>query len=168
VARDAQRGAGTPGPSFPLTGRRMLASLGCALLAAVAVGIVVMHGGGSGTAEAAATRVNVPACASASKGIPPPPDVPAAVLPPDTVVTSVEHPRSGMTLVTGVVASPFRSAVEFFLTKLPAAGYVNTTGDAEMDEAESFFRGAALSGKWKVNGILGCPNAVTLALYVKS
>jgi hypothetical protein len=146
----------------------MLASLCCALLAAVAVGIVVTHGGGNGAAEAAATRVNAPACASAPKGIPPPPEIPAAVLPPDTVVISVEHPRTGMTLLTGVIASPFRSAVEFFVAKMPAAGYVNTTGDAEMDEAESFFRGAALSGKWKVNGILGCPDAVTLALFVRT
>ena len=69
-------------------------------------------------------------------------------------------------MVSGVVASPFRSAVEFFVTELPAAGYVNTAGDAEMDEAESFFQGASLTGKWKVNGILGCPDAVRLALLV--
>ena len=62
--------------------------------------------------------------------------------------------------------SPFRTAVEFFVTKLPAAGYLNTTGDAEMDEAESFFRGAAVQGKWKVNGILGCNEAVRLTLFV--
>ena len=81
-------------------------------------------------------------------------------------VTAVKHPRAGMILVQGVVASPFRSAVEFFVVKLPAAGYLNTTGDAEMDEAESFFQGSGVPGKWKVNGILGCPEAVRLALIV--
>jgi hypothetical protein len=155
VARNAQ---------FLLTGRRMLATLGCALIAAVATGIVVLHGGGNGTAEAA--EVTAPSCASAEQGVAPPAEVPAAVLPPGTIVTSVQRPRAGTTLVTAVVASPFRSAVEFFVVELPAAGYVNTTGDAEMDEAESSFRGASLHGKWKVNGILGCPDAVRLALLV--
>jgi hypothetical protein len=164
VARNAQRGATTPGPSPLLTGRRMLASLGCALVAAGAVGIVVLHGGGNQTAAAA--RVAAPPCASAERTTAPPAEIPAAVLPPGTVLTSVSHPRAGMTMVNGVVASPFRSTVEFFVTKLPAAGYLNTRGDAEMDEAESFFRGAALQGKWKVNGILGCPDAVLLTLLV--
>ena len=54
------------------------------------------------------------------------------------------------------------------MTKLPAAGYVNTTGDAEMDEAESFFQGARVLGKWRVNGILGCPDAVRLTLFVSA
>jgi hypothetical protein len=164
VARNAQRGAASPGPSLLLSGRRMLASLGCALVAAGAVTIVVLHGGGNGTAEAA--RVAAPACAAVERGIAPPPEIPAAVLPPGTVVTSVGHPRKGMTLVSGVVPSPFQSAVGFFIEDLPAAGYVNTAGDAEMDEAESFFQGAAVRGKWKVNGILGCAEAVRLTLLV--
>jgi hypothetical protein len=166
VARNAQRGVGSPGSSLLLSGRRMLAAFGCALIASGATGIVVLHGGGNGTAEAA--RVAAPACASAGKGVAPPSEVPAAVLPPGTIVTSVRHPQSGTTIVSGVVASPFRSAVEFFVTKLPAAGYVNTTGDAEMDEAESYFQGADVLGKWKVNGILGCPDAVRLVLFVRT
>lgn len=165
MARNAQRGATSPGPSSPLTGRRMLAALCCAVLAAGVAGIVLLHGGGNGNAEAA-TRVAAPECASVERGIAPPPEIPAAVLPPGTVVTEVKRPQAGMTLVNGVVSSSFRSAVEFFVTKLPAAGYLNTTGDAEMDEAESFFRGAAVQGKWKVNGILGCNEAVRLTLFV--
>jgi hypothetical protein len=167
VARDVQRGAGSSGPLSPYLGRRMLAALCCALLAAVAVGIVVKHGGGNGAAEAAATQARTPACASAPKGVTPPPEIPAAVLPPGTVITSVDHPRSGITLVSGVVPLQFRSAVEFFVTELPPAGFRNTVGDAEMDEAESFFDGPGVTGKWKVNGILACPDAVTLALYVE-
>ena len=87
MARNAQRGAVSPGPSLLLSGRRMLASLGCALIAVGAVTIVVLHGGGNGTAEAA--RVAAPACAAVERGISPPPEIPAAVLPPGTVVTSV-------------------------------------------------------------------------------
>jgi len=73
-----------------------------------------------------------------------------------------------MTLVQGVVSSPFRSVVEFYVRQLPAAGFVNTAGDAEMDEAESLFVGAGVRGTWKVNGIAMCPGAAKLALYVKS
>jgi hypothetical protein len=142
----------------------MIASLGCMLIAAGAATVVVLHGGGNGTAEAA--RVAAPACAAVERGIAPPPEIPAAVLPPGTVVTSVSRPQKGMTLVNGVVASHFRSAVEFFVSDLPGAGYVNTTGDAEMDEAESFFQGATIRGKWRVNGILGCSDAVRLTLFV--
>lgn len=162
----AQGGVASRGPSFLFSGRRLLAGLGCALIAAGPVGVVVAHGGGSATAKAAPAAA--PACASVGRGTARPSQVPAAVLPPGTTVTSVRHPRVGMTLVTGVVATPFRSAVEFYVTKLPAAGYINTTGDAEMDEAESFFRGAEVVGKWKVNGILGCPEAVRLALFVRT
>jgi hypothetical protein len=163
VARTAQRGI----PSLPSIGRRTLAAVCCIPLAAAALSLVAAHGGGNGSAEAAATRISAPACASVERGTTaPPPEISAAVLPPETVITSVKHPRPGMTLVYGVVSAPFRSAVEFYVTKLPAAGYVNTVGDAEMDEAESLFVGAGMHGKWKVHGIPLCANAVKLALYV--
>ena len=154
---------------LPSMGRRMLASACCIPLAAAAVGLVAVRGGGNGNAEAAATRVSAPACASVERGTTaPPPEISAAVLPPETVINSVKHPHPGMTLVNGVVAAPFRSAVEFYVVKLPSAGYVNTVGDAEMGEAESFFVGAGVRGKWKINGIPLCANAVKLALYVKT
>ena len=146
----------------------MLASACCIPLAAAAVVIVAVHGGGSGNAEAAAPRVTAPACASAKRGVAPPPEISAAVLPPETVITAVTHPQHGMTLVSGVVARPFRSAVEFYVTSLPAAGFMNTAGDAEMDEAESLFTGPGVHGKWKVHGIPMCADAVRLALYVKT
>ena len=146
----------------------MLAAACCIPLAAAAVGFVAVRGGGNGNAEAAATRVSAPACASVERGTTAPPQISAAVLPPETVITSVKHPRPGMTLVNGVVAAPFTSAVRFFVTKLPEAGYVNTMGDAEMGEAESFFVGAGVRGKWKLNGIPLCADAVRLALYVKT
>ena len=147
----------------------MLATVCCLPLAAAVVGLVAVHGGGKGDAEAAAPRVSAPACASEERGpTAPPPEISAAVLPPGTVITSVSRPRAGMTLVQGVVSSPFRSVVEFYVRQLPAAGFVNTAGDAEMDEAESLFVGAGVRGKWKVNGIAMCPGAAKLALYVKT
>ena len=149
----------------PPSGRRVIAGLCCAALAAVAVGVAAAQSGKS-DGRASSSPPSGPACAQAGKAIARPAEVPAAVVPPQTTLTSVTHPRGGTTLVTGVVPLQFRSAVEFFVTKLPAAGFRNTTGDAEMDEAESFFVGPGVRGKWKVNGILACQDAVTLALFV--
>lgn len=165
MARIASSGAGLPGPRSPV-GRRVIAGLCCAALAAVAVGVAAGQSGKS-DGRASSSPPSSPACAHAGKAIARPSEVPAAVVPPQTTLTSVAHPRSGTTLVTGIVPLQFRSAVEFFVAKLPAAGFRNTVGDAEMDEAESVFEGADLRGKWKVNGILGCPDAVTLALLVE-
>jgi hypothetical protein len=143
--------------------RRSIAAIACTAVAAVAVGVAAGQGGG-GASVAATPRV--PACTHAGKAVSRPSAIPAAVLPPQTILTSVRR-RHGLTVVSGVVQLTFQDAVRFFITGLPAAGYVNGLGDAEMDEAESFFTGSALHGKWKVNGIANCPNAVVLTLYVK-
>lgn len=143
--------------------RRSIAAIACTTVAAVAVGVAAGQGGGG--ASVAATP-QVPACTHAGKAVGRPSAIPAAVFPPQTILTSVRR-RHGLTVVSGVVPLTLHDAVRFFVTGLPAAGYVNGLGDAEMDEAESFFTGAGLHGKWKVNGIPGCPNAVTLSLYVR-
>jgi hypothetical protein len=61
--------------------------------------------------------------------------LPAGLLPPRTELTSSKR-VGGRAVVTGVIPRDFRSAVAFFLRTLPAAGYRNLSGDAEMDEAE--------------------------------
>ena len=142
--------------------RRSIAAAACTAVAAVAVGVAAGQGGGASDAVAAASA---PACAHASKPIGRPNEIPAALLPPRTVLTGARR-QHGLTFVSGVVPLTFQEAVRFFFTTLPAAGYVNGLGDAEMDEAESFFTGSALHGKWKVNGIPNCPNAVLLSLLV--
>jgi hypothetical protein len=160
----ARKGAG---PSGPRLRRRVIAALSCATLGIIGVGVAAGQSGKSNSRDSS-TPLSTPACAHVGKAIARPSEVPAAVVPPETTLVSVSHPVDGMTLVTGVVPLQFRSAVEFFVTKLPAAGFRNTVGDAEMDEAESRFAGPGMTGKWKVNGLLGCPDAVTLALYIKS
>lgn len=60
----------------------------------------------------------------------------------------------------------FKEAAAFFQSKLPAAGYEILEGDAEMDEAEATFAGRGFRGKWKINGILNCPEAVRLTLAI--
>ena len=85
---------------------------------------------------------------------------------PKTALTSSTQVGPGRTLVVGVIPREFRRAVEFYVTALPAAGYVNGKGDAEMDEAEAAFAGKSLTGKWKVNAIPSCLDAAALALLV--
>jgi hypothetical protein len=147
--------------------RRAFASLCCAAIAAAAVGLAAARGGSNNKPRGGAVRQAATACAKAGKPVDRPAAVPANLLPPGTVLTSRKDLGDGRTLVGGIVPSDFRSAVLFFVTKLPAAGYVNGAGDAEMDEAEALFTGDGVSGKWKVNGILNCPGAVTLAVFVK-
>jgi hypothetical protein len=71
------------------------------------------------------------------------------------------------TLVTGVIPLEFLTAVAFYVSELPRRGYQLGGGDAEMSEAEALFLGAMVRGKWKVNGIPNCPNAVLLSLLVR-
>jgi hypothetical protein len=159
------REAGSGRPPRPLRmGRRGLSLLCCGALAVTAVGVAAGRGGPS---EKTAALTSSPVCANVGKGVDRPAAVPANLLPSGTVLSSSKDLGDGRTLVGGIVPSDFRTAVLFFVTKLPAAGYVNGAGDAEMDEAEALFTGDGVSGKWKVNGILNCPGAVTLALFVK-
>jgi hypothetical protein len=146
----------------PLLNRRSIAAIACTAVAAIAVGVAAGQGGGAADTATA----QAPACAKAGRTVVRPTAIPANVLPPRAILTSVRQYR-GVTSASGVAALTFQEAVRFFLTGLPSAGYVNGLGDAEMDEAESFFTGADLHGKWKVNGIAGCPNAVTVSLFVK-
>jgi hypothetical protein len=166
VIPSARRGAGTSGPPNRF-GRRALAGLCCGLLAAVAIGVAAGQNGVGSATRASAVAPNAPACANPGQTVERPTAVPANLLPAGTVLTSSENLGDGRTLVGGVVSKDFRAAVQFFVTELPKAGYVIGAGDAEMDEAEALFTGDGASGKWKVNGILNCPGAVTLALFVK-
>ena len=164
IGKNRTRGGGGA-HGLRVLGRRGVSGVSLALLAAVALGIAAGTDGhafrGAGPARTAAS-----ACASVQGQVARPAAVPAAVLPPETVLGSVERMDPGITIVRGVVGQSFQDAVDFFV-RLPAAGYRLSDGDAEATEAESRFAGRGLSGKWKVNGIVGCPGAVRLALYVK-
>jgi hypothetical protein len=134
-------------------------------LALGAVGIAAGQSGSGKGQKAEAPQAVSSVCGRTGKAVARPDALPAALLPTGTVLTSSKR-AGGRTVVGGVIPGDFRSAVAFFVQKLPTAGYRNIAGDAEMDEAEAFFAGDGLRGKWKVNGILGCSEAVTLALYV--
>jgi hypothetical protein len=108
----------------------------------------------------------IPRCAAGGSVIPPPPELPEDLpLPSGTVFTSM-HVDVGTIVLSGVVPLDLRGAATFFIEELPAAGYELGEGDAEQGEAESVFAGHGYRGRWRVNGILDCPNAVTLTLAI--
>jgi hypothetical protein len=147
--------------------RNRLGGIGVGMaLAAGALGC----GGGDGDSSSPPSddaAPSVPACAKAGSTIPRPPDLPADFpLPPGTVITSSQNPHPGQLLIGGVIPADLRGAAVFFSDELPARGYELGLGDSEQGEAEAPFSGHGFRGKWKVNGILNCPSAVTLTLVL--
>jgi hypothetical protein len=144
---------------------------GVGVCLALAAGALGGCGGGDGDSSPPrsdnAAPPAVPACAKAGSTIPRPPDLPADFpLPPGTVITSSQNPHPGQLLIGGVIPADLRGAAVFFSDELPARGYELGLGDSEQGEAEAPFSGHGLRGKWKVNGILNCPSAVTLTLVL--
>ena len=133
-------------------------------IAVVVIGIAAGRDGGEGSSKM--TTFAGPQCAGVRELVDRPDAVPADLLPPGTALTSRINLPQDRTLVTGVIPLEFRTAVDFYVMKLPAAGYQLGAGDAEQAEAEALFLGKSVRGKWKVNGILNCPDAVTLTLLV--
>jgi len=141
---------------------RILQSLLTAVLAAVICGC-----GGSKTPTVSTPTNGLPPCAQAGPAVSLPSEFPTDLsLPPGTIITSSQRSEKGVIIVGGLIPMEFKNTVTFFQNKLPAAGYQLLKGDAEMDEAESSFAGHGFQGKWKVNGILNCPGAVTLTIAV--
>jgi hypothetical protein len=125
--------------------------------------------GGDGDDDRQVTETHaegIPACARAGSPISRPDGLPAELLPPGTVLTS-EDSNSDQIEVRGYIPTTLQQAAKFFAEDLPRRGYRLGEGDSEQDEAEAAFSGKGVSGKWKVNGILNCPNAVTLRLRVE-
>lgn len=86
-------------------------------------------------------------------------------LPPGTRFTSAED--GGKTInaearLTGTI----RGTAQFFLNRLPKAGYDVGEGDSEEHEVESHFTGHGFDGFFKANTIGGCPGKLTLALVL--
>lgn len=135
-----------------------------AAFAVVAIGIAAGRGGEGGASKM--TTFAGPQCAGVRQSVDRPDSVPADLLPRGTALTSRMNLPKDRTLVTGVIPLEFRTAVDFYVMKLPAAGYQLGAGDAEQGEAEALFLGESVRGKWKVNAMLNCPDAVTLTLLV--
>jgi hypothetical protein len=141
-----------------------------AVSVAVAAAILGGCGGDDGNSSSVSADQKapaIPACAKAGKAVPRPKDLPADFpLPPGTVIASSQSPHTGQLLIRGIVPADLQDAATFFTDELPDRGYQLGLFDSEQGEAESPFSGHGFRGKWKVNGILNCPNAVTLTLVL--
>jgi hypothetical protein len=130
-------------------------------------GLLVPVGCGGGNGSSAGDSAVIPACAKTGKRVTRPDELPSDLpLPPGTVITSSATPYPGQILIGGVIPFDIQKAAKFFVDELPRAGYQLGRGDSEQGEAEAPFTGRGVRGKWRVNGILDCPNAVTLTLVV--
>jgi hypothetical protein len=151
-------GRRSPASHLPMTLRHSRTIL------AAGIGLFLAGCGGS---DKAATSAAVPPCAKVGRTVSLPQDFPDELpIPAGTAFTVSEPLDSGTIRVGGVVPQPFSEVVAFFQKELPASGFALGEGDAEQDEAEAAFSGHGYEGKWKINGILNCPNAVTLALVL--
>jgi len=126
---------------------------------------VLISGCGGSQGPPLSPVASLPACAKAGSAVTLPPDFPRSFpLPPGTVVTLSQPTDKGAIFISGFIPLNFKEAIAFWQSKLPAAGYQPLEGDAEMDEAESIFAGEGFRGKWKINGLLNCPGAVSFAV----
>jgi hypothetical protein len=91
---------------------------------------------------------------------------PGFPLPPGTVVTASSAPHAGQLVLAGLVPADLQDAASFFDDALRAGGYRQGLGDSESNEAEAPFTGHGFRGKWRVNSIVGCPEAVSLTLVL--
>jgi hypothetical protein len=139
----------------------------CQRLLALVLVSAICACGGSKQRSASMPANNLPPCAKAGPAASLPAEFPNGFpIPPGTVITSSQRSDKGVIVVGGLSPVDFKTAVVFFQSKLPVAGYQLLKGDAEMDEAESSFSGQGVEGKWKVQGILNCSGAVALTIAV--
>ena len=81
-------------------------------------------------------------------------------------MTASSAPHAGQLVLAGLVPADLQDAASFFDDSLRAGGYRQGLGDSESNEAEAPFTGHGFRGKWKVNSIAGCPEAVSLTLVL--
>jgi hypothetical protein len=137
------------------------------VLLAVLVALAPGCGGGDSPAvTVTGPPPELPACARAKAVAKPPGLPPSFPLPPGTIVTASSEPHTGQLVLGGLVPADLQDAASFFNESLPANGYRQGLGDSESNEAEAPFTGNGFRGKWKVNSIVGCPEAVSLTLVL--
>jgi hypothetical protein len=91
-------------------------------------------------------------------------------LPPSLTMTSVVR-GAAHTTVVGFARHRFVAEATFFRHALPAAGFEETSSDAEFGlEAEARFTSPFAAGRWRVNSIPGCSawSVVTLEFSTRT
>jgi hypothetical protein len=146
----------------------MLERLAITTVAVFALAALAAGCGGSSEPPDTSARPppKLPACVT-GKAVAPPAGLPADFpLPPGTVVTASSEPHTGQLVLAGLIPADLQDAASFFNDSLRVSGYRQGLGDSESNEAEAPFTGNGFRGKWKVNSIAGCPQAVSLTLVL--
>lgn len=155
----------TESPSWHRTLRRTV------LLVACVTGCATPSSRSAAESPAAASTTAapgaLPGCAGVTTTIERPADFPARLpLPPGTVIASEERRSGGRIILHTFVPSDIRAVAVFFERELPAAGYRQSGGESESDEAEANFEDASLKGRWRARSIDQCPGAISLDVLV--
>ncbi|MFL5348369.1 MAG: hypothetical protein ACJ8AT_26535 [Hyalangium sp.] len=142
-----------------------------ALLVACVTGCAAPSARSAAESPAAASKSSapgtLPGCAGASTRIERPADFPARFpLPPGAVIASEERRSGGRIILHTFVPSGIRDVAVFFDKALPEAGYRQSGGESESDEAEANFEDSSLKGRWRARSIDQCPGAVSLDVLV--
>jgi hypothetical protein len=130
--------------------------------AAIAASLAVGSRALGQTSRAAA----LPACAHAGRALALPPGLARFPLPAGSVVDR-RVSKYGYTIFTGHVPGAINPVRDFFVYRLPPAGYRLGQGDSEAGEAEAAYSGHGVHGRYKVRQLAGCPGALSLQLAVR-
>jgi hypothetical protein len=131
------------------------ASAAAALIAAAALGTTTR-----------ARAAGLPDCVRPHARVAVPAGLARFPLPRGTVLDA-RADRYGYAIVTGYVPGAINPVRDFFVGRLPAAGYRLGQGDSEAAEAEAAYVGRGVHGRWKVRAVAGCPGALTLQIAVR-
>ncbi|GAC1560402.1 MAG: hypothetical protein NVS2B7_34840 [Herpetosiphon sp.] len=108
----------------------------------------------------------IPACANVTATVPRPPSFPTDFpLPPGTVLFKQEVRTDNRTIIYAVAPYDFATMQTFMEQALPRAGYKLSGGEAEEGrEAESFYAGHNIRGRWVLHPVTSCPNTSSLTV----
>jgi hypothetical protein len=136
--------------------------MAAAALIGAAAAISALAFGGTGRAQA----TGLPRCASPHGHAVLPASLARFPLPAGTVLER-KRVEYGYAIYSGHVPGAINPVRDFFVSRLPAAGYPLGAGDSEAAEAEAAYSGHGARGRWKVRAVYGCPGALTIQIAVR-
>lgn len=123
---------------------------------------------GSGKPAAASSGPAGPLPCTARTGVALPAGWPSVVpLPTGLVVTRTELRSGGRLIAYGRVGGDLHTVVQFFNTRLPAAGFAQRNGEIDRYDAESDFVGRSMQGRWTAGRSPECKDQSSVTLLVQ-
>jgi hypothetical protein len=136
-------------------------SAAAALIGAAAAASALAFGGPD-----AARAAGLPACVHPQSHVGLASSLARFPLPAGSVIERREA-KYGYVIYSGYVPGAINPVRDFFVSRLPPAGYRLGPGDAEAAEAEAAYSGHGVHGRWKVRAVAGCPGALSIQIAVR-